>query len=923
MPQEVCCKNWKHLFDYIENTPNLQGGYSGRQAVEKTIDGLVNTPKYLIVDPTKNKEFYPVKESHLRDERYWHSLEFTNKLFENVATVIGGYRPLFQAGIISGYNCLLELFPAHFQLLRILSPGMMTKIIGRINKKFNKTRSPKMVEYSSSETIIKMNVYPDYIDSFSEHICDWNAGIYMGMAKFTGVQNISVEEIECKKKGGDDCVFKITWKYLSTFKRFLIFCHSILDPGYIVSRDLDNLLLNDLSVRQEGIIENRTNELETAYNKLQELDKIKSNFFANVSHEIRTPLTLIISPIESFLQGDYRKGLNEDFFKSIHRNSIRLLELINSMLDFSKIEAGRMSMKVAKVDIVKTIENWLGTVRSACEFRNISISHISLNKVVEIYIDLDKFEKIVMNLLSNSLKFTNPGGQIIVRIKDDDKNCYLELEDTGSGILREKLDSIFDRFSQIDSKTTQRFEGTGIGLSLVKEFVEMHEGKISVESKHIDEYPQDHGTIFLMTIPKGRKHFEEKRGVVFSENNELEKSISDSWLVRMHGMFDLEKNHNFNKAHNKNDVSSRSSEYDILIVDDNKELRNFLRLLLSEKYNTHIAVNGKDGLNKAREVKPDLIISDVMMPIMNGYEMTQRIKEDEELKRIPVMMITAKADLANKIEGLEYGADDYLAKPFNSKELLTRVKSLLKINMLQKELICLNENLQEKVNEQLEIIKKGNQLKDYLPPQLVDSILSGEKIVSFDTERKKLTVFFSDIKGFTSATDALEAEDLSSILNEYFTEMTKIAHKYGGTIDKFMGDGMMIFFGAPEATNDKDHALRCLKMAIAMQKKMKTLQKGWFNAGIEIPLTIRIGINTGTATVGNFGAKDRLSYTAIGGQVNIAYRLEGLCEPGGILISHATWALVKDEIKYSNEKKVSVKGIRRELLVYEVIFDNP
>ncbi|MFC1671361.1 adenylate/guanylate cyclase domain-containing protein [Spirochaetota bacterium] len=212
--------------------------------------------------------------------------------------------------------------------------------------------------------------------------------------------------------------------------------------------------------------------------------------------------------------------------------------------------------------------------------------------------------------------------------------------------------------------------------------------------------------------------------------------------------------------------------------------------------------------------------------------------------------------------------------------------------------------------------------KKYLPSQLVNSIIKDEKQVTVKTDRKKLTIFFSDIKGFTEITDGMEPEELSSILNEYLSEMTKIANKFGGTIDKFIGDAMMVFFGAPEATNDKDHAHRCLNMALEMQDKMTDLKDKWFNDGIETPLEIRVGINTGITAVGSFGTDDRLSYTAIGGQVNLASRLEGLAEPSGILISHSTWALVKDKIECKQrDEKVKVKGINREILVYDVVMD--
>jgi len=215
---------------------------------------------------------------------------------------------------------------------------------------------------------------------------------------------------------------------------------------------------------------------------------------------------------------------------------------------------------------------------------------------------------------------------------------------------------------------------------------------------------------------------------------------------------------------------------------------------------------------------------------------------------------------------------------------------------------------------------RSDELKRYLPAQLVDSIIRGERNVKYETERRKLTIFFSDIKSFTETTDNMEAEELAGLLNEYLSDMTRIAHEHGGTIDKFVGDAIMVFFGAPGSAGERTDALACVRMAIAMQYRMKALQEKWYNEGVENPLEIRIGVNTGVATVGNFGSADRLSYTAIGGQVNLASRLESICGPGGILISHATWALVKDEVPCTRrEEKLTVKGIHREITVYDVM----
>lgn len=234
----------------------------------------------------------------------------------------------------------------------------------------------------------------------------------------------------------------------------------------------------------------------------------------------------------------------------------------------------------------------------------------------------------------------------------------------------------------------------------------------------------------------------------------------------------------------------------------------------------------------------------------------------------------------------------------------------------------------QRVSDDLNIQKKKIEnlianLRRYLPSQLVRSLENETAGTVTAPRRRRITIFFSDIKDFTGTTDSLQPEDLTELLNEYLTEMTVVATRWGGTIDKFVGDAMMIFFGAPDSRGDDIEALSCVRMAIEMQQRMKTLGHQWYEMGIEKPLEIRIGINTGVAAVGDFGAHDRLSYTAIGGEVNLASRLEELSRPGGIIISHTTWALVKDSISCTRrEKKVRLKGIGHDVTAYDVAVDS-
>lgn len=229
-----------------------------------------------------------------------------------------------------------------------------------------------------------------------------------------------------------------------------------------------------------------------------------------------------------------------------------------------------------------------------------------------------------------------------------------------------------------------------------------------------------------------------------------------------------------------------------------------------------------------------------------------------------------------------------------------------------------NATLEKRVNEQVGIILRSERLKHYLPSQLVDSLLSDREQPEEPTQRLKITVFFSDIRDFTPKTEFMEPEDLTSLLNEYLTEMTTIARRHSGMIDKFVGDAIMVLFGTVDTHSDREDALDAVRMAIEMQQRLRELREKWFNEGIEEPLEIRIGISTGMALVGNFGAKERLSYTAVGQCVNIAARLQGVCEPGGILVSHPTYALIKDEIPCTEGKKVALKGYERGMLVYGV-----
>lgn len=340
----------------------------------------------------------------------------------------------------------------------------------------------------------------------------------------------------------------------------------------------------------------------------------------------------------------------------------------------------------------------------------------------------------------------------------------------------------------------------------------------------------------------------------------------------------------------------------ILVVDDTETNIDILVDTLGEDYNISVAMDGKTALEIAESEPPDLILLDIMMPGMDGYEVCEKLKADERTRGIPVIFVTAMSEIQDETKGFNLGAVDYITKPISPPTVLSRVASHIKLKQKTEQLADLSQKLSK-----------------YLAPQVYVSIFRGEQSAKIGSTRKKLTIYFSDIVGFTSTTEGMETEDLTTLLNDYLDEMSRIAIKHGGTIDKFIGDAILIFFGDPLSRGLQEDAKACVAMALEMRERMKTLHTKWYNMGIQNPFRIRAGINTGYCTVGNFGSKSRMDYTIIGTHVNVASRLESSAEPNQINISHETWSLVKDEVFCIKSKPIMVKGISHSIQAYQVV----
>lgn len=402
--------------------------------------------------------------------------------------------------------------------------------------------------------------------------------------------------------------------------------------------------------------------------KLKELDHSKSRFFANISHEFRTPLTLIIGPVEDLLRDKHTQKFRESL-QYIHRNSKRLLQLINQLLDLSKLDVRNYKVNTCRDDIISFVKQIVHSFSSMAHHKSIlletevdpRLKNNLKNETLTFYFDDDIFEKILYNLLSNAFKFTSEGGSITVSISLADKSLLeLKVEDSGTGIPVEKLPFIFDRFYQADDSHKKVYEGTGIGLALVKELVELHNGTITVESD------VNKGTSFCCYFEFNKKIISE--GVVGKMTS---NKITVLPVVE------------YNDA--REEKATGLNKPVILVVEDQQDVRNYICDKLKETYTVAEAKNGQEGFETAKKEMPDLVISDVMMPITDGFELCTLLKNDIITSHIPVILLTARAEDADKITGLENGADAYLVKPFNSKELLIRVYNLIELrNTLRK-----------------------------------------------------------------------------------------------------------------------------------------------------------------------------------------------------------------------------------------------
>jgi len=402
---------------------------------------------------------------------------------------------------------------------------------------------------------------------------------------------------------------------------------------------------------------------------LAEIDRAKTAFFSNVSHEFRTPLTLMLGPLEEALTEtrllpDVRERLDV-----AHRNSIRLLKLVNTLLDFSRIEAGRIEAVYERVDLCELTKELASVFRSAIEKAGLSLVVDCEPLSTPVYVDREMWEKIVFNLLSNAFKFTFEG-EITISLKQEGDRVELSVSDTGTGIPEDELQHLFERFHRVKGARGRTYEGSGIGLALVQELVKLHSGTVSVVSE------VERGSTFSVSIPIGSDHLPAERlgaaKTLVSTGLRGEAYVEEvtKWLPVNGDSFETLSEPASASANAEAAMRPR-----ILLADDNADMRDYVRRLLMNRYEVEAVGDGEAALAAARERRFDLVLSDVMMPKLDGFGLLHALRSDDETRTIPVILLSARAGEESRVEGMGAGADDYLVKPFSARELLARVES--------------------------------------------------------------------------------------------------------------------------------------------------------------------------------------------------------------------------------------------------------
>lgn len=508
----------------------------------------------------------------------------------------------------------------------------------------------------------------------------------------------------------------------------------------------------------------------------QQVSDIKLRFFTNISHELRTPLTLIAGPVEHVLQHVNISEETREQLEVVKRNTDRMLRLVNQLLDFRKIQNKKMKMHVSEIDIVPFVRRVMANFDSVAEEHQIDFVFESEVESQHLWVDEDKLEKIIFNLLSNAFKYTPAGRMITVFVHDDEKQVSVGVQDQGIGIAENKKGVLFVRFENLMDKNLFNQSSSGIGLSLVKELVDMHKATITVDSK------LGEGSCFTVHLLKGKEHYDDT--VEFILNDDVHVHSTENEVETLDGK----------PVETQEDAEVESGQKEtMLLVEDNAELRFFLRSIFSSQFRVVEAADGVEGAEKALKFVPDIIISDVMMPHKDGIELTKELKSNLATSHIPIVLLTAKTNIESKLEGLGLGADDYITKPFSSTYLLARVDNLLSQRRKLQELYraqlmdsLSNDKKEEDQPKRPEMSVSDRKFMDKLVQLMNDNMDNGDMVVD-DLVRElavSRSVFFKKLKSLTGLAPiefikSMRVKRAAELIEEGEYNMTQISYMVG------------------------------------------------------------------------------------------------------------------------------------------------
>jgi two-component system sensor histidine kinase ChiS len=618
--------------------------------------------------------------------------------------------------------------------------------------------------------------------------------------------------------------------------------------------------------------------LEDQNAELQRLDKLKNEFLANTSHELRTPLNGIIGIADSLLDGA-TGPLPEPTCSNLVMIVVsgrRLANLVNNILDFSKLRHKSIDLQCKSIGMREVVEVVFTLSKPLLGRKKVNfINNISADLPL-VHADENRLQQILHNLVSNAIKFTD-SGEVEISAEVKENLVVTSIFDTGIGIAEDKFERIFESFEQANGSTARIYGGTGLGLAVTKKLVELHGGTISVVSEI------GVGSRFTFTLPIADEKTTELKK--FKLNNELLPISRESFMVESTSP---EIGQGLQAS-----PQPQSGHFKVFIVDDEPvNLQVLINHLSMQNYAISIATNGIDALAEiAQGYQPDVILLDVMMPKMTGYEVCRTLREQFPVNELPILMLTAKNQVADLVEGLESGANDYLTKPISKHELMARIKMHLQLSKL---------NLA---------------YSRFVPRQFLQ-FLNKESIVDVqlgDQVQKEMSILFSDIRSFTTLSEKMTPAENFQFINTYLSQMEPVIIKYNGFIDKYIGDAVMALFsgGADDA----------LKAGIEMIYQLKQYNQQRETDDLR-PIQIGIGINTGSLMLGTVGGHHRMDGTVISDAVNLASRMEDLTKnyEVSLLISHQAYSGLHDPTAYAIRciDQVNVKGKSELVTVYEV-----